>query len=526
MAVHSYVLSKYMSLEEKDRLQLDVNQMKEHGSYAIANPKALIAFDMFAALESMIDSRYSEDAFCSLLNKDGRYRIALFDENEKNLSVVISVNNVSRQYFYEVKGVLSVRQVYYVSQIPEERVCYLVSEHIIGPEPGVGLIERCYRPYFRELLPAQRYLSLKMKNYDPGQGSAASGFRMFVVDETEIEASQWYQDNMTIARQIKEYDLDAEEYRYLPTEEVFGAIRAKAYDVLPASEKAVINREIYDKMREYVPEDELPLLDEEIEQASHSDIEYVTDRAIIMALANAETQETFDAIYKDLACYEYRIGALTDDIFNEHPDEGFILASTSGELRWYEECYFIGIWEQAKGNPYFGKFQLNENDTLLSFRQFRPDLYVDSFPDEKTMRYWKDRYLDETAAARGRHDEMRYRTEPDGRDIVMGDWYFQGLHSKRVAANIWFYRTYGSHTFTEEECKKLLSGEELVIEHFISKADLETTIRGKLHDCSSPYDENLTIAFARTDINVSKDRMMLDAELGIVEEGLPPAVET
>ena len=69
----------------------------------------------------------------------------------------------------------------------------------------------------------------------------------------------------------------------------------------------------------------------------------------------------------------------------------------------------------------------------------------------------------------------------------------------------------------------MLSGEELIIEHFISKADLETTIQGKLKDCSSPYDETLTISFVRTDINVSKDRLMLDAELGITEEGLPPA---
>lgn len=525
MAVHSYVLSKYMELTGKDRLQLDVNQMKEHGSYVIADPKSLIAFDMFTALESMIDSRYSEDAFRRLLDKDGRYRIALFDENDKSLSVVISADQSKDRYFYELSGAVSVRQVYYVSRIRDENVRYLVSEHIIGPEPGVGLIERCYRPYFQELYPAERYRSLKMNHYSVERGSSASGFRLFVVDVDVIEASAWYQDNMDIARQIKEYDLDAEDYRYMPSvADIFSAIRAQAYDSLPAKEQAKINREIYDLMREYIPEDDLPFLDEDMGQASDAGTEQVTDRAIAMAIANAADKETFQAVHEDIGSYGYRIGALTDAIFNEHPDEGFILAGTNGELRWYEECYFIGVWEPAKGNPYFGKFQLNENNTLLSFREFRPDLYVDSFPDDGVLKYWREKYLEHTAAARGRHDEMRYRVEPDGREIVMGDWYFQGLSSKKVAPDIWFYRNYGSHKFTEEECKRLLSGEELVIDRFISKADLETTIRGKLHDCSSPYDENLTIAFVRTDINVSKERLMLDAELGITEAGLPPAI--
>lgn len=524
MAVRSYILSKYMSRTGENNIQLDVNQLTERRSFAISNPKSLIAFDMFAALESMIDARYDEAFFQLLLDKDGTYKIALFDENDSSMSIMISVNNKSHQYFYEVRGTISVRQVYYVSQIKDEDVRYLVSEHIIGPEPGVGLIERCYRPYFQEQYPADRYLSLKMSHYSIIHGQSASGFRMFVVDVNEIEKSQWYQDNMTIARQIKEYDLDVEDYRYMTsTSEISSAIRAQAYDSLPMPERAKINREIYDLMRDLISEDDVPSLDEDFEQAADEDTEFVADRSIIMAFANAKDQEAFDMIYEKLFCYEYRIGALTDTIFNEHPDEGFILVSSTGEMRWYGECYFIGVWEAAKGNPYFGKFQLNENDTLLSFREFRPDLYVDSFPEERILNYWRDKYLADTAAARGRHDEMRYRTESDGMEIVMGDWYFDGLSSKKVAPNIWFRRNYGSHKFTEDECKRLLSGEELIIEHFISKADLETTIQGKLKDCSSPYDETLTISFVRTDINVSKDRLMLDAELGIIEEGLPPA---
>ena len=96
------------------------------------------------------------------------------------------------------------------------------------------------------------------------------------------------------------------------------------------------------------------------------------------------------------------------------------------------------------------------------------------------------------------------------------------LTSKKVVPGISFHRTYGTHTFTEEECKRLLSGEELTVEHFITKMELETTIRGQLKDCSGLYDSEMTVEFVRTDINISKDRRMLNMELGIEEPGLPP----
>lgn len=525
MAVHNYVLSKYMEGTSKKDVRLDVRQMMERGSYAIADPKALIAYDVFTALEDLIDPRYNDGTIYSLLNKDGSYRLRPFDgiAAAQDISIIVSVDNRNRKYFYEVRNKAIVKQMYYVSQIDDVDVRYLVAEHIIAPEPGVGLIERCYRPYFRECFKAERYQSLKMDKYSITQGSSASGYRLFVVNVHEIDASQWYKDNMEIARQITEYNLDVEDYRYIASiPEIFSAIRADAYDDVSVEEQAKINREIYDSLRNYMPDDDLPIFDEYMENSDDAGVESITDQVIMMSLANAADQSVFDAIYKTLGHNDYRIGALTDDIYNAHPDEGFILATIDGELQWYRECYSIGMWEGAKGNPYFGKFQKNENDTLLSFREFRPDLFVDSLPDERTLSYWENKYLEETVSVRMKHSEMQYRMDENNEEIVIGDWYYAGLKSKKVVPGISFHRVYGSHTFTEDECKRLLSGEELVVEKFITKMDLETTIRGQLKDCSGLYDTDMTVEFVRTDINISKKRRNLNMELGIEEPGLPP----
>lgn len=525
MAVHNYVLSKYMSGTSKDDVQLDVSQLMEHGSYVIEDPKALIAYDIFAALENLIDPKYNDGAIYNLMEKDGKYRLHPFEGigDTTKMSIIVSIDNKKRQYFYEVRGRSVIRQIYYVSQIQDTDVRYLVAEHIVAPAPGIGLIERCYRPYFQDLFKAERYQSLKMNGYSVEHGLSASGFRIFVVNVNEIENSAWYKDNMEIARQIKAYNLDNEDYRYIPsTSEIFSAIRADSYDDVPVEEQAKINREIYNELRNYIPEDELPFLDEYLERADDGDVEAIADQAIMLSLANAKDQAAFDAVHNLLGHNDYRIGALTDDIYNSHPDTGFILASSTGELQWYPECYYIGMWEGAKGNPYYGKFQPNENDTLLSFREFRPDLYVDAFPEPNVMAYWENKYLEDTAALRKNHAEMQYRKDASGEDIVIGDWYYAGLTSKKVVPGISFHRTYGTHTFTEEECKRLLSGEELVVEHFITKMELETTIRGQLKDCSGLYDSEMTVEFVRTDINISKDRRMLNMELGIEEPGLPP----
>ena len=106
MAVHNYVLSKYMEGTSKKDVQLDVRQMMERGSYAIADPKTLIAYDIFTALEDLIDPRYNDGTIYRLLNKDGIYRLRPFDgiAAAQDISITVSVDSGNNKYFYEVRN--------------------------------------------------------------------------------------------------------------------------------------------------------------------------------------------------------------------------------------------------------------------------------------------------------------------------------------------------------------------------------------------------------------------------------------
>lgn len=522
----NYILSKYMENSPDGEVKIDMRQVKEHQSYVIDKPEALIAYDIFAAIEDLIDIQYTEGSIYALLQKDGKYKLRIAPELDMNpLPVILlGVDTTKRRYYYEVRSENPIRQTYYVSSIDDERVRYLVAEHIMNPEKGVSLIERCYHSCFQDKHKAERYWDIKRTGYSVAHGLSNSGFRVFVVDANDMQKSKWYKDNLEIARQIKEYNLDAEDYRYIPNiADIFVAIKADAYDSLTEADQIDINKCIYQSLRDYLPEDDIPFMDEDIDCGDAKTVESVADQAIILAIANAEDEETFNKIYKILGHNEYRVGALTDDIYNANPETGFILASKSGELQWYPECYAINDWEGAKDNPYYGKFQKNENDTLYCLREFHPEMFVDSFPDEDEIQMWERKYLEATVAVRMKHPEMKFDRDDEGEETVIGNWYYSGLTAKNVINGISFHRTYGSHTFSAEECRKLLSGEELVVEKFITKMDIETTIRGKLKDCAGLYDDEMNVEFVRTDINISKNRRMLNMDMGIEEPGLPPA---
>ena len=59
MAIHNYVLSKYVSGTNRSDIELDINQLMDDGKYEIVNPKELIADYMFAALENFINPQYT-----------------------------------------------------------------------------------------------------------------------------------------------------------------------------------------------------------------------------------------------------------------------------------------------------------------------------------------------------------------------------------------------------------------------------------------------------------------------------------
>ena len=524
MAVLTYVLSKYISGLNKDDIELDINQLTDNNEYYVIAPKRLIASDIYDSLENILHPQYTMEMIRNLLDIDGKYELSVYEANyiTNASSVILTVDNRHNTFYYDVRSDFICRQIYIIQEIEFANVRYLVTEHIINPSKGCDLIERCYKPYFNDVFSARQYMNKRNRNYTVAKGTPNSGYKLSIVDVNLIEKSDWYHTNLRIAESIREFHLDPEEYRYIPDiDMVESSILADAYDDLDISAQAKVNLDIYYAIRDYIDSEFLFFLDDDITVAAEDEIEEITDNAIVLALVNAKSEEDFYKIHEILGPNEYRIGALTDDIYNNHPDTGYIVVSKDGDLGWYASCYAINEWEGSVDSPFHGVFQPNENDTLYCFREYHPELIVDRLPKKSDVQYYEDLYQTECAEIRKLHPELAFDRNEDGDEVVFGTWYYEGVLSNKHIDDVCFLRDYGSHKFTKEECITLLSGEELTIEHFVTKMDFEITIRGKLKDCSSMFDEEVQIAFTRTDINANK-RKNLNAEFGFEEPGLPP----
>ncbi|MBO5435114.1 hypothetical protein J6A31_04760 [bacterium] len=523
MALHTYVVSKYLSGTCDADVQLDINQLSSDVGYEVDNYKDIIAEDIYGVLENYINPNYDEVIIRQLLDKDGKYSLSVFDmEGSTPIeSVVFCVNNATLTYYYDVIGDFIFRQIYKVYSVDDANLGYLVTEHIIGPSEGCSLIEHCYVPYFSDLSAAKDYRDSKMRNYSVSKGSPSSGYRISVVDINDIVHSDWYNDNLELADAISRYNLDPEDYRYISDVKLaLDTVKADAYDCLSEEESAQLNYDIYRNIREYIDPEYVCYLDDELDMVAADEVERITDTAIIMALLHAKSEDEFLAIREKLGPNIFRVGALTDDIYNANPNKGYIVISEDGDMGWYEECYSINEWEGAKGNPYFGKFQRNTDDALLCLREYHPEYIAPRLPSRNDIEYYETLYQEEQSISRKEHKEMYFDLNDEGQLVVYGHWYYNGILSKKCSENISFLKTYGSHEFTKDECKALLSGEEIEVKNFVTKMDIVTTIKGRLRDCAGMYDDDPNVQFVRTDIDINRRRRM-NAELGIDEPGLP-----
>lgn len=519
MSVRNYILSKFLSGTTKNNVEMDITQLSLNGSYAIDNPKDVISEEIYVSLSGFLDPKYSIYSIRGMLDTDGKHKLSCYDDGMSSLVAdyaIISVDNEKKTYFYEVHGNFRSRRVYKVSEIEDAKVGYMVSEHIIAPEPGVPLIERVHVPIFRDLEKALRYKRQKMKSYHCSRGAENSGYRITVVDISEMIKSDWYKKNLEIYNDITKYELNEEDYRYIADlDEAKMAVFADAYDELTPIEQSIVNMHIFEEMRPYISAEYLPFLTEDLEDADAAEIEEVADDAILYALINAQSAEQFAEIHKKLGPNDYRVGALTDAIYQEHPDVGYIVLTVDGNFGWYPEVYAINEWEGSKDSPYHGVFQKNWADTLLCLKEYHPELIVKNLPTKAEVEKYNDMYQETLATERRKHSEFKFGyNDYEGRPTVTGDWYYDGLKSSNVLKNITFYRDYGEYVFSKEECLTLLNGDEITIENYKTKSGKELTIRGKLRDCSDIDADYVDVQFARTDID-PENRARMYASLGI-----------
>ena len=523
MAIRNYVTSKFITGTSASDVELSVKQLSSEEGLAISDYKSFIAENIYYSLESFLHPNVTIATIRMMLDVDGKHLLPVYDigSNLVASKIVLTVKNKEYLYFYDIKGNFVSRQAYEVQSIDDDNLGYMVAEHILNPDPGVTLIERCYSPIFDDLDSARRYQKIRNKKYTLAKGSQNSGYRLFVVDKSIMSQTEWYQLNIKAANMITMYELDVEDYRYIPDiHSVIAAIEADSYDNLDVEDQAGVNGQIYMAIRQYVPEYYQWQLDDDIESAGPEDVEEIADQAIILCLVNAKSEEDFYAIHKALGPNEYRIGALTDDIYNANPDKGYILVSKDGDLGWYPDIDFIQKYSKGPENPYYNKFQPNENDVLYCLREYHPEKVVSKLPTRRDMNYYKELYYEELAGQRKEHLEFKiYYSDEMEEDVAFGDWYPDGLKSSKVVRDIEFPIHYFKYEFSEEQCKRLLNGEEIIITDYVSKMGIETKIKGKLVDQTDMYDDYQAIEFTRTDIG-SESRRKLNAQLGIAEKGV------
>ena len=315
MALHSYVISKYISGTCRDDAQMEVHQAVEDSEFEIADPKGFIAADLFQSVSSYADPRYRKKDIRSLLDKNKTMQLKLPDTGLSSpvKKIVVKADDEKGVYHCTLDGDIRIRHAFTVQQIDDADVGYLVSEHIIRPEAGVMLAERCYHSYFRDLRSAIRYRDAKMRNYVHDKGLDGSGWRLTVVDINVMEQNSWYKANMKAAEDIKRYGLNPEDYRYIADVKALkDAIRADAYDDMDVENQDDVNYGIYMSVRKFIDDDFCVSLDEDVDAAGPGELESIADTAIILALLSAGGQEDMDAVKEALGPCAYRIGALTD----------------------------------------------------------------------------------------------------------------------------------------------------------------------------------------------------------------------
>lgn len=515
--LQDYVCVKSYTGSSPDDLALDIQQLEQDGSLVISNPVRFIVDNIFDAISGFIDIDYSKGDIMGLFSHNGQYSLELSSDIETVHQVMILVDNDKRIYACDYSGDEINRLIYNINSIDDEDIVYVVQECIIHPEPGIPVVTRCHHAYFTELSAARNYYDDETDAYSNVKGVLGSGFRLFPMSLSALEQSDWYKENMEIINFIEAYGLDRQDYTaILDLGEVKDALKADSYDNLSFEDQCSVNRTICRNLYQYLPEDKKELIGGDFDVIDDSMIEATADDVILWALVYAPDKETFDAVHAALKFNDYRVGALTDMIFTRYSGHGYILMDRAGEMKWYKDAYAINEWDQSKQDPYHGKFQRNEADTLLCLREYHPELLVKDFPPADIIKQWDDRYKKYRLDVKMRHDEMTTFDSMDYGDpvtVCRGNWYRDGIMSDDYIADATFPVFYGTKVFSRNECRKLLSGEEIIIENYQTRSGIVTTIRGKLGE--GDFDSPFAVEFVRTDIDF-KRRKQMEIESGIV----------
>lgn len=242
-------------------------------------------------------------------------------------------------YRFEYASGYTYMKEFTITEINQDKVVYLVTDHIVNPYRGCGLIERCYHPFFESLQAAVNYQeTCEVRFKRLGGKPELGGFKISVVDKDKITEDSWYQENMLAQKYMKKLGVTEGGYRTQNAYQVVNLLQKKYYDNADNIEKFNIDHFIYEKIRDFIPEDERLKCDKVFWKRSFfANTKELVDRAIISCFANAGSQEDYNAIRKALGEYETRIMQMTEDIAKEHKGHGYTVITKSGDIAWYEK---------------------------------------------------------------------------------------------------------------------------------------------------------------------------------------------
>lgn len=501
--VHFYVMMRRTSinnykLETETKPDIDILSVRSNSGegYEIDNYIDVISHMIYSDINEFIDSSYVyEDVRYGFFPEDKKKKKYKFDIEPEAASVGISsiivhIDPVARIYGYtKVNTTLHtyIDIEYSVIPIDSDDLGYLVSEHIKTGDPDNPVITKCYHELFSkdELDDALRYLDTEIDYNKKTEHEYFGEFKIFPVSISSMIDSEWYKVNMETNNIMRRYGISREEYRMISDLDFLGKkVRSDSYGRLSFDDRCEIDNMICHILSPYIPRD---LFDEmcggNIDNVDDSELEEVANMFMIWALIDAKSEDDFNKIIDVLGPYAGRVNQLNDEA-NYNKGKGYVLVSKSGQIKWYSECYAINDWYGCKDNYYHGKFQPNMNP-LPCFSGYHPEYFVDKLATSEDVQKCEQMYNESIWESRREHGELRFRNYPTDEMIMCsGVWYLSGVESEDCVKDAKFFSFYFRYNFDEEQAKKLLNGEELVVDDYESKNSGRIKITVKLREAT------------------------------------------
>ena len=496
---HNYIVVK----ERRDRsdgcLFLNHYQyMNDQGTYTVKNSLGAVASVLYDAVKTYVVPGYSADKLRRAFSESGVYSLRLKPLYARNgdSSLFLMVDTKKHQYGVEMNGRERFKLVCKVYSIYDSDAVYLVSEQITGCSKNWDMIERCYTRYFYSLSDAKEYQAAEQSESFHIFNGVKSRFKIMVYDRNDLDSSLWYNMNLEIASLAQKITDDDERQGFYDTgflypvlDDALGEAYRLTFETFDDEKRMRIFSEVYDSIRDYLPEEFLLEDDEQYESISDPiDMSDFISFVIRQALGSAESREDFEAVKKSLGKNRYFITFLNASVYFKDPDNGYILVDKIGNIELYPDIDCITEMDSAESVVYKGRFMPNRDAVLPCYEKYRPGLICEEILDYDMYLDLSSMYIHKKCVEFQQHNELKIVKDSTGMfKLAVGNLFpkgirpdeFEGSHPPMIK-NVVFPAKYNTYELNKEECCQLLNGNTLKVENYVSKSGEKFTVYLKL----------------------------------------------